>query len=143
MNEVVTGLTAEEKKLYNELYFLSDNGLIKPLVYPHPITKKDTMVFHCGGPFVRAFVQGYDPETNQAERIYGHMETKKMLEDITKKLENPQLMYELEWHEGDFAIIDNLAVAHYAVPGTQKPVHEAGLRILHRTTVAGVHEPKK
>ena len=139
----MTGLSKEERKLYDDLYFLSDNGLIKPLVYPHPVTRKDTMVFHCGGPFVKAFIKGYDPTTNQAERIYGHLETKKMLGEITAKLEDPKVMYELEWEEGDFAIVDNLAVAHYAVPGTQKPVHEAGLRILHRTTVAGEHEPTK
>jgi taurine dioxygenase len=43
--------------------------------------------------------------------------------------------------QGDFALIDNLAVAHFAAPGTQRAAGEAGLRVLHRTTVAGDAAP--
>ena len=49
----------------------------------------------------------------------------------------------MNWREGDFAIIDNLAVGHYASPDTQESVSKAGLRILHRTTVAGTNVPAK
>lgn len=52
-------------------------------------------------------------------------------------------MYAHEWEEGDFLITDNLALAHEAAPETQYPVQEVGLRILHRTTVAGIHVPIK
>ena len=41
-----------------------------------------------------------------------------MLKTITKKLEDPARCFGLEWQEGDFGIIDNLAVAHYASPDT-------------------------
>ena len=66
-----------------------------------------------------------------------------MLNEITKKLEDQSRCYAMNWREGDFAIIDNLAVGHYASPDTQEPVSKAGLRILHRTTVAGTNVPAK
>jgi alpha-ketoglutarate-dependent taurine dioxygenase len=41
--------------------------------------------------------------------------------------------YSHKWREGDVVIVDNLAVAHRAAPGAH--TLDAGLRILHRTTV--------
>ena len=38
---------------------------------------------------------------------------------------------------------DNLGIAHYAAPGTQQSSSKVGLRILHRTTVAGETIPQK
>ena len=32
------------------------SGRLLPSRYEHPITKQETMVFHCGAPFCRAFV---------------------------------------------------------------------------------------
>lgn len=46
------------------------------------------------------------------------------------------------WSAGDFAIVDNLGIAHYATPGTQDEAAH-GLRILHRTTIAGETTPTK
>lgn len=36
---------------------------------------------------------------------------------------------------------DNLAVGHEASPETQLPRYLVGLRVMHRTTVAGRHVP--
>ncbi|PVD23798.1 hypothetical protein C0Q70_17072 [Pomacea canaliculata] len=47
------------------------------------------------------------------------------------------------WEVGDFIISDNLAVGHEATPETQLSVEEVGLRVLHRTTVAGKWTPVK
>ncbi|KAK3249285.1 hypothetical protein CYMTET_41275 [Cymbomonas tetramitiformis] len=47
-----------------------------------------------------------------------------------------------KWEVGDLAIIDNLAVAHYADAGTQQNP-KVGLRILHRTTIQGETMPCK
>ena len=52
-------------------------------------------------------------------------------------------MFALNWEEGDFAIMDNLAIIHIASPATQLPAKEVGLRIMHRTTVAGDNVPTK
>jgi taurine dioxygenase len=38
----------------------------------------------------------------------------------------------------DLLLLDNLAVAHRAAPGAHDAAPEAGLRVLHRTTVRGV-----
>ena len=49
----------------------------------------------------------------------------------------------LQWQPGDFLISDNLAVAHEASPQTQMSVLDVGLRVMHRTTVAGRHRLSK
>ena len=49
----------------------------------------------------------------------------------------------LQWSPGDFIISDNLAVAHWAMPDTQLPASEVGLRIMHRTVIKGVYRPRK
>merc|ERR1712008_126430 len=54
-----------------------------------------------------------------------------------EKLEKKGLIIKMKWQEGDFAINDNLGLAHYACPGTQRPKGEIGLRVLHRTTIVG------
>ena len=54
----------------------------------------------------------------KAEEVYDWPKTLKMIETITKKLEDPNRMYSHDWEEGDFAIIDNLAIGHYAHPDT-------------------------
>jgi len=43
-----------------------------------------------------------------------------------------------DYQEGDMVIIDNLAVAHRASPEAHFEAGEQGLRVLHRTTIAGM-----
>mmetsp|Transcript_3750 Transcript_3750/g.4681 ORF Transcript_3750/g.4681 Transcript_3750/m.4681 type:complete len:305 (-) Transcript_3750:386-1300(-) len=140
LNEVIQKLPPETRKLWNDLYFYGD--AIHPLIYPHPATNLDTMVFHCGPPFVHGFLKGFREEDNSAEEIYDFQRTSLLLSEITNCLEDPELMHVQNWDEGDFAIIDNLGCAHYAPPETQLPRSSVGLRILHRTTVAGDTKPK-
>ena len=64
-----------------------------------------------------------------------------VLAELTAALQNNS--YAHNWQLGDFAIIDNLAVGHYAHPDTQATPSSSGLRILHRTTVAGENTPEK
>ena|GEM_PF-4201791 len=45
------------------------------------------------------------------------------------------LVHTMRWRANDLAVMDNAAIAHYAVPGTQRPAAEVGPRVLHRTTV--------
>ena len=49
----------------------------------------------------------------------------------------------MQWKPGDFIITDNLAVAHEASPQTQMAVKDVGLRVMHRTTIAGQHHLHK
>lgn len=66
-----------------------------------------------------------------------------LLHDIQSKCEDKSLMYKMNWKPGDFGIIDNLAIAHFAPPGTQRPSRNAGVRLLWRTTVAGTNRSTK
>jgi taurine dioxygenase len=43
-----------------------------------------------------------------------------------------------DYEEGDMLFIDNLSVGHRAAPEAHEPIMKQGLRILHRTTVAGM-----
>jgi taurine dioxygenase len=47
-----------------------------------------------------------------------------------------------DYQEGDFIVIDNLAVGHKAAPEAHKSAKDQGLRIMHRTTVAATQPLK-
>jgi len=126
--------------------------VIHPLVYAHPDTGKATLCFHCGAPFVRSFAKdlsfagdgrGGTRRQASASDVYGPERTAAMRGRIAAALEDPAVCYAHDWALGEFAIIDNLAVGHYAHPDTQESVEAGGLRVLHRTTVAGTNVPKK
>ena len=53
-------------------------------------------------------------------------------------LQSPELMRSHDYREGDMVVIDNLAVAHRASPEAHYEAGTQGLRVLHRTTVAGM-----
>lgn len=61
-------------------------------------------------------------------------------QEIGQALDKSGLILKMQWEKGDFAINDNLGLAHYASPGTQADREKVGLRILHRTTVVGGDE---
>jgi alpha-ketoglutarate-dependent taurine dioxygenase len=58
-----------------------------------------------------------------------------LTKDLDSKLD--ELGMRMQWEQGDFMISDNLGLVHYASGGTQADWSEVGLRILHRTTIAG------
>ena len=62
---------------------------------------------------------------------------------LRQACEKEEWCLSMDWREGDFALVDNLALAHYAHASTQAGRERCGLRILHRTTVAGDHRPTK
>ena len=127
------------------------NTPVHPLVYKHPYRGDTTLCFHCGEPFVQGWL-ALDNDTDDQiqpteESVHAAVgrDPKTMVpvseiqNEITRAIENcsDDLVLKMQWQEGDFAIIDNLGLAHYASPETQKPRKEAGLRILHRTTILG------
>jgi len=69
-------------------------------------------------------------------------ETASILHEISQAIEDHAKVYSHKWQsEGDFIISDNLAVGHMA--GSIPSIDEAGLRVLHRTTVIGSSSPSK
>ncbi|DBB16677.1 TPA: hypothetical protein ACH3X3_014925 [Trebouxia sp. C0006] len=140
--EVAESLSSERRERWERLYMLSDRrgGVAQPFIYPHPITGKPTMCLHTG--MTDAYV--WDLDTPQ-ERVAGSAETRQTLGEIDQVFrgEIGHLVYSHKWQPGDFIISDNLAVAHEASPQTQMTVSDVGLRIMHRTTIAGQHHLHK
>jgi len=164
LNEVVKGLTEKEYSLWKRLYFIaiksratgctdfrnsvgmqpkniSQKWTVHPLIYPHPVSGDLTLCFHCGRSFAEGFVVNFNSEKDEAEAWLSEDETTEILRALKEKLESKDLCYKMNWKEGDFAIVDNLAIAHYASPDTQNSPLTNGLRILHRTTVTSEHSP--
>ena len=56
-----------------------DRQAIHPLIYPHPVTGKSTLCFHCGEPFVAAFGVNVDLKKGMADQIYDKKQTREVL----------------------------------------------------------------
>lgn len=165
--EVFESLPRARQEQWTKLWFVTDAGRAHPLVHRHPYTARPALCFHCGEPFVRTFLReietkveagdGGGGDGSAAGNINAHSaharasaapvvealdwtETQAMLATIAAALEQPDLILKHEWEEGDFAIMDNLALGHLAHSDTQRSPADVGLRLLHRTTVAGKHE---
>jgi len=133
LKQLYESQSEEIRAKWNRRYFVASPQVYHPLVYDHPVTGDPTMCFHCGEPFCAAWAE-HPGEEHQT--LFESMPTQK---ELTQTIESSNYLYTMKWETNDFAIMDNLAVAHYAVPGTQK--QSGGLRILHRTTIEGVYEP--
>ncbi|XP_071117943.1 (R)-phenoxypropionate/alpha-ketoglutarate-dioxygenase-like [Haliotis cracherodii] len=142
LKELVESLSSETRQRWERLWMVSDrrSSLFHPLIYPHPVTRHPTLCFHLG--MTDSFV--WDMGTDK-ERETDMNETVQILKEIHREItkDNRRLVYSHKWEVGDFIISDNLSVGHEATPETQHPRSEVGLRVLHRTTVKGTHEPKK
>ncbi|CAK9004775.1 unnamed protein product [Durusdinium trenchii] len=133
---------------WDKYWMVSSEGLAHPLVYRHPVREDTSMMFHCGPPFCAAVAVDSDGDSSKRKAVKTAV---KLLpphvvqEELTQRLDDAveKIGIKMSWEEGDFAINDNLGNCHYASPGTQNSKHKAGLRILHRTTVAGEDIPAK
>lgn len=145
LGEVLAALPPEARARWERLSMLSDRRSpdAKPLVYSHPATGRDTLLFHTG--MIAAFV--WDAGTPRA-RATDARETAALLEEIEAQFRGAgggysELVYAHAWRPGDFIIADNAALGHEATPETQRPRAEVGLRVMHRCTLAGTTPPRK
>eukprot|EP00884_Botryococcus_braunii_P003178 jgi/Botrbrau1/12861/Bobra.0188s0004.1 len=138
LKEVVETLSTEQRGRWERLWMVSDrrDGPVHPLIYPHPITGETTMCFHTG--MTRRFVWDW-PNGRGTDAV----ETLELLNEMEETFRGPcrSLIYSHQWRNGDFIMSDNLALGHEASPETQLPRSLVGLRVMHRTTVAGRHIP--
>mmetsp|Transcript_98774 Transcript_98774/g.171173 ORF Transcript_98774/g.171173 Transcript_98774/m.171173 type:complete len:314 (-) Transcript_98774:31-972(-) len=116
-----------------------------PMTYVHPSRGDTTMMFHCGAPFCSAWAVDDDGAEADKRNIKGFIRPEVVQAELTERLDEAvdRIGFKMNWEAGDFAINDNLGNCHYAPPGTQNPRKRSGLRILHRTTIAGENVPKK
>mmetsp|Transcript_28230 Transcript_28230/g.54889 ORF Transcript_28230/g.54889 Transcript_28230/m.54889 type:complete len:172 (-) Transcript_28230:54-569(-) len=139
LNEIVQALGDKERQLWDSLFFVGDSS-VHPFVYPHPSTGRATLCFHLGDPFFRCFAKDIDWEKNTMEPLPKN-ECEAIRSRLISLLEDKTRMLEIEWEVGDLAVIDNLAIGHFASSGTQGSRKDTGLRILHRVTVSGKANP--
>eukprot|EP00933_Yihiella_yeosuensis_P052852 TRINITY_DN50986_c0_g1_i1.p1 TRINITY_DN50986_c0_g1~~TRINITY_DN50986_c0_g1_i1.p1 ORF type:complete len:580 (+),score=85.28 TRINITY_DN50986_c0_g1_i1:41-1741(+) len=114
-----------------------------PLIYPHPVSGQDTMIFGLGK-LSGAYRTGcYLPSHFAASKEMSMDETDKVTTTILKGIRDTDRTLHWRWASGDLLMVDNRAVAHLATGGTQASSEEVGLRLLRRTTVKGHQTPKK
>ena len=65
------------------------------------------------------------------------LEPKGTLKELSEAIDEfgEECSFQQAWEDGDFAFIDNRALAHVPVAGTQADASESGLRLFHRTTI--------
>lgn len=150
LKELYDSFSSEEKDYYNKLWMVTGRreSPIHPLVCRHPFRpNEETMLFHCGRPFVSGWFCDGTNNVNDS-RVVNGVDTSKMMhplsiqEQLTNQIESKldEFGIRMKWEEGDFMITDNLGLAHYASEGTQVGSDSVGLRILHRTTIVGGQE---
>jgi len=146
MNEFYEMQNEETKARWDRYWMVTGRGeYAHPMVYQHPTRGDTTMLFHCGRPFCVGWV------VDSVESITTERKPERLLrsdvvqDEVTALLDQviDKIGVKMDWEPGDFAINDNLGNCHYAPPGTQNSRRKAGLRILHRTTIAGECAPTK
>ncbi len=117
----------------------SASGVVHPLVHEHPVSGQTCIWLHLG--MTGAIIEKL-PD-NGGFRLLDAEDMKRVCRDyndvLNAGLESGYgIAYEYE--ENDCVFIDNLAVAHRASPEAHMPVEQQGLRIMHRSTVRGMHD---
>ena len=101
---------------------------VHPLIFPHPSTGIDTVMVALGK--LSASRYAYNTEEGMIE--LSENTTSKIIECIEDAI-NEVGVYAHRWKKGDLLVIDNMAVAHFATPGTQD--RSRGDRVMRRVNV--------
>jgi taurine dioxygenase len=137
LDEVVGGGRAA---LWERLSSVNSNsGVVHPLVHRHPVSGRKCVWLHLG--MTGAVIEQL-PE-NRGFRLLGADELRDLCTQYNALLDaglERGYAIRFEYEENDCVFIDNLAVAHRAAPEAHASVDEQGLRIMHRSTVRGVHD---
>lgn len=134
-------LSPEKQERWSRLVSINSNsGVLHPLVHEHPLNGRKSVWLHLG--MTGAVIEYLGDEKNARDelpyRLLNHAEMKELFNDYNDLLnEGVENGYTINYNynEGDFVVIDNLAVGHKAAPEAHKSFMEQGLRVLHRTTV--------
>lgn len=116
----------------------SNSGVVHPLVHSHRISGRSSLYLHTGmtGSIIERVEEAEPGKQLSGIKAWNHREMNQLFLELTDLLDRPDISYAHDWQEGDVIIIDNLAVAHKAMPGAHRV--SSGLRILHRTTCVGM-----
>mmetsp|Transcript_31371 Transcript_31371/g.79942 ORF Transcript_31371/g.79942 Transcript_31371/m.79942 type:complete len:193 (-) Transcript_31371:103-681(-) len=112
----------------------SNGGMVHPLVFTHPRSGQRSVFLHLGMTGAMLRCDGR-PGAKAWEGIDALDEDgiRNIFEVHNRNLDSNA--YKHRWRDGDVIVLDNLACAHKAVGSACEL--QNGLRILHRTTIAG------
>ena len=121
----------DERKLLRRMASVNSNGgVVHPLLYSHPISHRHTAFLHLA--MTGAVVHVGD---NGERTALTAVEMQSLFRRFHELCEQASLHH--TYAPGDLIIIDNWAVAHRAREGSFDA--NRGLRVVHRTTVKGLH----
>jgi taurine dioxygenase len=132
-------LPAEQQERWSRLASVnSASGVVHPLVHTHPVSGRKSIWLHLGmtGAIVERLADDWGfhlldgDEMKQVCHAYN---------DILNAGLSGGYATAYDYRQNDVVFIDNLAVAHRAAPEAHMPAESQGLRIMHRSTVRGVH----
>lgn len=141
LKEVVDLLSQTERRLLETVSFVSghNSSIVQPLLYKNPYRNDDTIMLALGelsGQYLQLLEDG-------TSRIMSVEETKFIQDILEAKILKSNLIYAHDYQQGDVLIWTNNAVAHVAGPGSQGALGVSGLRLMHRSSVKGIHVPNK
>jgi taurine dioxygenase len=134
-------LSLEEQETWQRRVSVNSNsGAVHPLVHSHPISGRKSVYLHLG---MTGAVLEMAPGVKQVDslaqlRLLEEDEMVVLFNRYNRLLDDDRHRVNHSYEEGDCIFIDNLAIAHRASPEAHQPPEQRGLRILHRTTVAGM-----
>jgi taurine dioxygenase len=132
-------LSPERQEYWSRLASVNSNtGVVHPLVHTHPVTGRRCVWLHLG--MTGAVIEKHEEE--EAFRLLEADELKRLCHEYNDLLNagfEDGYAIAFEYRENDCVFVDNLAVAHRAAPQAHLPADQQGLRIMHRSTVRGVH----
>jgi taurine dioxygenase len=134
-------LTADEQEAWGRRVSVNSNsGVVHPLVHEHPISGRKSVYLHLGMTgAVLEMAKGIDEVKSLSDlRLLDEGEMRGLFNRYNGLLEDFAHRVDHRYEEGDCIFIDNLAIAHRASPEALSAPETQGLRILHRTTVAGM-----
>ncbi|WP_135504728.1 TauD/TfdA dioxygenase family protein [Roseovarius aestuariivivens] len=117
----------------------SASGVVHPMVHEHPLTGEPCIWLHLG--MTGAIIEKL-PDAD-GFRLLDADEMKSVCHaynDILNAGLDHGYATAFEYSRNDCVFIDNLAIAHRAAPEAHRPAEQQGLRIMHRSTVRGVHD---
>ncbi len=117
----------------------SSSGVLHPMVHTHPVSGKRCIWLHLGmtGGMIETSPDGESARLLDADDLTQVCRT---YNDILNAGFQNGYAAAFEYEPNDCVFIDNLAVAHRAAPEAHMPAEQQGLRIMHRSTVRGVHD---
>jgi len=138
LGKAFDALPPELQERYQKCASINSNGgVVHPMVHEHYISGRKSLYLHTG---MTSTIIERVGETSKTDKLAGikawnHQEMDEFFQRWTELMDRDDIRYNHKWQQGDVVIIDNLAVAHKAMPGAHKA--SSGLRILHRTTIKG------